>query len=90
MTANKTTYKRDEFGTMVETNDSIKRHIVEEFGFMKSRIVLLEATYKAFNMRGTMYQYCTGVSFSVNGRGFSARLDAVDFWRDTAYDTPED
>lgn len=89
MTANKTTYKRDEFGTMVETNDSIKRHIVEEFGFMKSRITLLEATYKAFNMRGTMYQYCSAISFSVNGRGYTASLLACDLHRDHVYDTPE-
>lgn len=72
----KTTYKKDEYGTMVETNASIIRRIANKFGFQQSRIVLCEASYVSFERHdGKRFSYCNHVDFRVNGYGYSTDLD---------------
>ena len=70
----KTTYKMDEYGHMVETQASIKRHVAEAHGFQFGRIKLMEASYRHFESNGHEYCYCDGVYFNVNGLGFYSNL----------------
>lgn len=54
-----------------ETNASIKRRISEKWGFMQSKIVLMEGS---FNHLGV----CKCISFQVCGLGYDTDFDTLD------------
>ena len=63
-----------------ESKASIARRVAEVTGFYIRRIVLLEASYED--------GWCTGVSFSVNGKGCAT--DFRDWWLAPEYDDEEE
>ena len=77
-TAPRSAYAKDEFGNMIETNASITRRLAHAHGFQPSRIVLMEAGYRGFEgPKGKTYCYCSSVSFSVNGIGYSSDFETL-------------
>lgn len=62
-----------------ESTTSIKRHISQRFGFMQSKIVLLEGSFRAGR--------CTSCAFAVCGFGYTTDFET--FERSEAYDCKE-
>lgn len=80
----KTTYKTIESGIKEETQASVKRRLSDLFGFMPSRIVLLEGGCKCFDgTDGIRYYFYTDIAFAVNGIGYKS--DFVSLMMDESY-----
>ena len=74
----KTTYaKADADGVRHETNASIKRRVSKVFGFKTKSVVLLEASFRSFQLDGIRYCYCTSVDYAVNGLGYSTDFESL-------------
>lgn len=77
-------FKRLEDGTYEETTNNITARISDRFGFMRSRIVMMEGSYDPLQVSGKTFRECVSCSFQVNGLGWSTDFYSVT--RDEAYD----
>ena len=85
--ASRTSYKKDEYGVLVETVPSIKRHISDKFGFKLNSILLMEASFEPWvDFRGQRYSFCDQVDFQVCGIGYSTCCAFGDLVRNAAFD----
>ncbi len=78
-------FELNDEGLMEETSDSIIGRISDTYGFDRSVIKLMEASYHRFFSTGrTAYIACDSVAFTNRGVGWSTNF--TDIERDEAYD----
>lgn len=78
------TFKENNEGEMEETGSSIVTRIYRKFGFDPDDVIILEASYVSFRMAGVKHLVCDGVSFALNGIGWSTNFS--DISRAPSYD----
>jgi hypothetical protein len=71
------TFKENNEGEMEETGSSIATRIYRKFGFDPDDVIILEASYVSFRMADTAHLVCDGVSFTLNGIGWSTNFSDI-------------